>query len=167
MTLFEDTFEELEVRIPNEVIQEATKNFANATQGLASLNIIDIQPLERLNSKLPKFAYRVLLLSDYLRGYSCKIFDFGFDVTLYPVSIEVESQFADYSSISGSSCGGITVGINSFLDINFLCENEDGLLYMINHIFSTAAFKKTVGGIMKIAKIEKEKKFINTDMPWG
>lgn len=144
MNIFKDGFVEPEARFPNEMVQEVVDNFENATGGLASLTVLEIDGIGKLgpDSLSNTFVYKVLLTSDYLPGYSFEIFKFGYDVTIYPTVIKLQSDI------------GKELGIEevTFIGYPVFCEDENDLLIVMNKVFGSTKFRNTVGGLMKIAR---------------
>ncbi len=148
MNIFEDGFEEPKVNFPIDVVQDAIKGFEKATQGLASLIGLELDTMERMGSNLKDntFQYQIILTSKYLKGYSFQVLQFGYDVTIYPVVICVQSEIGVEIKFK-RSVGGI---------YKISCADEKNLLQVINAAFSTTKFKRTVGGLMKIARVKSE-----------
>jgi hypothetical protein len=147
MSLFKAGFEEPDVNFPDKVIEEAIKDFEKATHGLATLSIFEIDRIMRISSHLGStFQFEILLLSQYLQGYSFEVMRFGYDVSIYPVVIILESEI------------GEELGVRNlpYQDNKLPCPDEENLLNLIDNIVSTSKFKKTVGGLMKIARSKME-----------
>ncbi len=145
MNIFETAFEEPEVDFPNSVIQNSIQDFEKATQSLVSLVIAEMDDMMRMSPpRLPTtFQYKILLTSQYIKGYSFEVMRFGYDVTIYPATFKIESDIAKELNIDLDplhDCYTVT------------CDNEQEIVEMIKKVFNSVKFKKTVGGLMKIAR---------------
>ncbi|MDA3788992.1 MAG: hypothetical protein PF503_10950 [Desulfobacula sp.] len=143
MSIFKNGFEEPKANFPEQTILNAIKDFDKITQGLATLGIYDLNDFDKITSGLKTtFQFELLLTSKFLDGYSFKIFSFGYDVSLYPVILNIESEISEEMGNNKPSWMKSTVN----------ADNEEFLLKLINEIFTTKKFKQTVGGLMKIAR---------------
>ena len=101
----------------------------------------------RISSHLGStFQFEILLLSQYLQGYSFEVMRFGYDVSIYPVVIILESEIGEELGVRNLT----------YQDNKLPCPDEENLLNIIDEIVSTSKFKKTVGGLMKIARSKME-----------
>ncbi len=148
MSMFKDGFKEPEVNFPDKIVHEEIKDFENATQGLASLSILELDDIERISASGidNTFLYRILLTSQYLKGYSFKVIEFGYDVSLYPVNLILQSEIGDELGIKASILRPPKI----------VCPDEENLVKAINAVFSTDKFRTTVGGLMKIARAKSD-----------
>ncbi|TRW91483.1 hypothetical protein [Candidatus Methylobacter oryzae] len=143
MNLFIDGFDEPNVNFPDKFLLETISGFSNATFQLAQLSIIRLDYSQRARSYLnTNFQFQVVLSSDYLKGYSFKVFEFGYDVTIYPVVVNLEETI------------GEELGLEADFDNCYtqLCNDENDFKETLRSIFASEHFKKTVGGLIKIAK---------------
>jgi len=142
-------FTPLQKKTPQEIIEDAIMGFDKATNDLAHLLLIKKNDLSKVNSRLNNnFEFELLLYSKYLDGYNFKVFEFGFNIDLYPVSVIIEPAIFDqlnYYSASRSS-------------VSF--ETEELFLDCITKIFSSERFKTITGGVMKIAAKQLENDMI-------
>jgi len=154
MNIFEEgSFTEPEGRFPDAIFTDSTQNFLTVTEGLAELRLIKVSGVERLaQSSLQDkmFRFKAVLTSSYLPEYSFEIIEFGYDVSLFPVAIELEEGIRKELVVD-------ELGVdNNFQDIYVVsCETEKKFEQQLSEIFSTQRFKKTVGGLMKIARAKK------------
>ncbi len=149
MNIFEESFEAITARVPEKIFTDITKDFSTAAQGLAELNLIEVTGTERLsrsNLSDQMFRFKVTLFSPYLQGYSFDVLEFGYNISLFPVFIEVDNQIATELKIPE--------GVSSEFDGCFIlkCDTEEEFIEKLHDIFNIDTFKKTVGGVMKIAK---------------
>jgi hypothetical protein len=144
MNIFKDGFVEPNVNFPEKLTLEIINGFSNATQGLAQLKLMKLENFQgiQLSSLNNIFQFKVVLTSDYLNGYSFKVFDFGYDVSIYPVYIKHGDAIGEELKIERDFVG-------SYISY---CNSEDKFIAVLNAIFASNNFKKTVGGLMKIAK---------------
>ena len=149
MSIF-DEFEEPNETLPDLLIYEQIKDFEVATHGLATINIIELDDRSRLSgikSLYKIFQFRIILTSQYMKGYSFDILDFGYDVDIYPVVADLESAICDELKLTSNDL---------FRSHKVTSNNEDELIKLITAIFNTNKFKKTVGGLMKLARARGE-----------
>ena len=144
MNLFENGFEEPGYDFPNKVLSDATQDFGKATDELVRLNIVPNQMIEQaiLGTVKTKFQYRVVVSSSRLKGYSFNVANFGYDVSLYPTYVQMESEIAAELDIDYDVTRGHCIR----------CNDENQFLEAFAKIFNTDKFKKTVGGLLKIAR---------------
>ncbi len=143
MNIFINGFEEPDVAFPDKLVLEKISGFSKAAQGLAQLKLLELDLGQKMQSDLENhFQFIVMLTSDYLRGYSFKVFEFGYDITIYPVSI----NFGDAM--------GEDLKIQADYDDSYIRDyaTEEDFGECLNTIFSSKYFRETVGGLMKIAK---------------
>jgi len=150
--IFEKGFTEPEGRFPDAIFAESTQKFSTVTEGLAELRLIKVAGVERLAQSLLQdkmFRFKAVLISSYLPEYSFEIFEFGYDVALFPVAIELEEGIREELVVEPT--------MNShFQDVYLVsCETEKDFEQQLQNIFSTERFKKTVGGLMKIARAKR------------
>lgn len=88
------------------------------------------------------FQYTILLTSRFQNGYSFRVFNFGYDVSIYPVSLDIESEISEEMGIKKEFLGYPNLSFN----------DEEALMKTITKIFRTDKFAKTVGGLMKIER---------------
>ena len=135
-------FEESKVELPESTVEKMIEGFSAATKDLVQLGI---QPKSNLlmltNNKLgTKFQFEVLLLSKFLPDYSFTVFEFGYNVILYPVKVYFSK--AIFEEIS--KFGDLNRQIVEF-------EEEAKFQKAVELIFETKKFIDTVSGLMKIA----------------
>jgi len=147
MSIFEGGFEEPTERFPDKIFTEVTKDFSTATEGLAELGLIELSGVERLVTSAllnKRFRYKAILRSTYLPEYSFEVFEFGYDISLFPVSIDIEDGIRQ------------ELGIEEGIDNNLVeCSTETLFEQSLEEIFATKKFKRTVGGLMKIARVKQ------------
>lgn len=151
MDFFKESFSEPEVNFPDVILGEAIKNFTNATSGLAVLSIYkpnDIEKISFMNSLPQEFVFKLVLHSPLVEGYSFELLSIGYGVTLFPVSVVVQSEVA----------GEIALKPNILGIYRTSCSDESSLLELLAHVFQTNKFKSTVGGLMKIARTKASDK---------
>ena len=149
MSIFEGGFEEPKERFPDKIFTEVTKDFSTATEGLAELGLIELSGVERLVTSAllnKRFRYKAILRSTYLPEYSFEVLEFGYDISLFPVSIDIEDGIRQEL--------GVEEGIDNDFQSDYLVECGTEALFeqSLKDIFATKKFKKTVGGLMKIAR---------------
>ncbi len=152
MSIFEGNFEEITARVPEKIFTDITKDFSTAAQGVAELDLIEVTGTERLsrsNLRGQMFRFKATLFSPYLKGYSFDVLEFGYNISLFPVFIEVDNQIAKELKIPEE--------VNKEFEMCFIlkCYTEEEFIEKLSDIFNTDTFKKTVGGVMKIAKERK------------
>ncbi len=149
MNIFEDGFEEPGVKFPDKIFTELTKGFSTATKNLADLRLIEVSGVGRLatSALLDKmFRFKVVLISEYLPDYSFEVLEFGYDVGLFPVAIDIEEGIGKELKVK-----------QSYEPYYFVsCDIEVDFEKKLNEIFASSRFKKTVGGLMKIARVKRE-----------
>lgn len=147
MNLFEDGFEEPDENFPESKILDAITVFEKATNGLASLSVVELGSIGKITSKMDTtFQFQTLLTSRFLSSYSFDIMTFGYDVTIYPVIIDFQSEIAKEIGVKGTPYKGFIMA----------CRTEEEFLEVIEAIFNTNKFKKTVGGLLKVARAKSE-----------
>ncbi|WP_320153153.1 hypothetical protein [uncultured Tolumonas sp.] len=137
-------FDEPQVEFPEKTILNLTNGFDTATDGLASLILLQIKNDSRIGGINSTFQFRLKLISNILINYSFTLLDFGYDVTIYPVTITIDdSEIANELGITETD----------FYDNYIVTLNSDKeLISLLKSIFQTNTFRKTVGGLMKIAR---------------
>ena len=93
-----------------------------------------------------RFQFEVVLLSSNLPDYSFTIFEFGYNVSLYPVIISLSHV--------------ILVEMQNKADFKFTITSigeETQFRNLLELIFQTSKFKEIVAGLMKISKRREEK----------
>ena len=157
MNLFKDGFAEPTANFPEKLLQEIIKGFPTATNGLAQLDLIEQTKRGKVNligGLNNNFQFKVVLTSSYLKGYSFTVFEFGYDVTIYPAFIEVSEEVGD--ELPGENwfaAGALEIHIEQNEDSYIIsCGNEEAFKAVLVSIFDTDKFTTTVGGLMKIAR---------------
>ncbi|NOQ63686.1 MAG: hypothetical protein GQ582_04175 [Methyloprofundus sp.] len=154
MTIFDGTFDEPTEKYPDKIFTEVTKDFSTLTEGLAELSLLEVSGVERVTVSVlrsKRFRFKVILRSTYLSGYSFVVLEFGYDISVFPVSIAIEEGIYDELEI------GMPLDDNfepSYIAVD--CKTETEFEQKLKVIFATSRFKKTVGGVMKIARIKQE-----------
>lgn len=144
MNVFENGFIEPENDFPQNIVINMALGFEKATNGLATLSVHELSDNDRLNlNGLDNvFQFKLVLKSQYLPGYSFDVMVFGYDISIYPVTVKFEREIhaeLGFSTISFGMPSGTYANEADFTDI-------------LNNAFSTSQFKSTVGGLMKIAR---------------
>lgn len=143
MSLFDSPFDEPKEKFPDKVLLEAIDNFSAATEGLAILDVKDISAqFIGVNSVMTTFKFSVTLRSEALPGYSFKVFDFGYDISIYPAQIAIEDGIGKELGVKKGIFGGYLLP----------CGSEADFLGGIAAIFKSKKFTETVGGLMKVAR---------------
>lgn len=148
MGIWDEGFEEPKVQFPEEIIKDYIKSFDIATDGYASLNLFEIDPVKKILSRLEKtnFQHEVVLTSTVVSGYSFQVFRFGYDVTIYPVYIVFEDEIGKDVGAHTSPRGERTSKITT----------ENDFIKIIEGVFKSKRFREVVGGLIKIAKAQVE-----------
>jgi hypothetical protein len=150
MSIFKNGFVEPNVNFPDKILIPIINDFSKITNGLAELTLIELDKIQKISvgGLNNTFQFRVVLTSSFLKGYSFTVFDFGYDVSIYPV-------FIDFEEVIGEELGirrEVFKYINSY-------NNEDEFKTALGGIFNSKVFKETVGGLMKIARSKMEEKY--------
>jgi hypothetical protein len=80
-------------------------------------------------------------LSEHLSDYSYKVFEFGYDVTLYPVKLFFVKTILEELTNQGEQVSQVAI-----------LDEEAKFRRIIELVFNTKTFTETVTGLMKIAK---------------
>lgn len=145
MSIWDSGFEEPSVEFPERIVLDVIEPFENATEGLASLNLVELSDIEKIGATLSgcSFQYKVILTSDLIRGYSFEVMSFGYSVTIYPTTIVFEDQI------------GEELGIRKTIYRKGKYASEEDFRAVINSIFTSNSFRKIVGGLMKISRAQR------------
>lgn len=147
MSIFEGGFEEPTERFPDKIFTEVTKDFSIVTEGLAKLVLIEVVGTDRLEASAlqsKRFRFKVVLMSALLPGYSFEVLEFGYDISIFPVFLDIEEGIETELEVKSE--------IDDEWKRYYLCETEEIFEQRLSEIFATQKFKKTVGGVMKIAR---------------
>ncbi len=158
MNIFEGGFDEPKEKFPDKIFTEVTKDFSTATTDLAELSLLEVSGVERLTKSLLQgkmFRFKVILRSIYLPDYSFVVFEFGYDISVFPVAIDIEEGICQELGIDLDLDLGSDGFQSSYVAVN--CKAEAEFKQKLNEIFATPRFKKTVGGVMKIARVNQQK----------
>ena len=145
MGLFSNGFDEPTTTLPDKKIYEAISDFEQATHGLASLSINTREDMERIfssNTLRTTFQFRLVLASQYLKGYTFNIMDFGYNIDLYPVVLRVQPDIGRQIGLSQTLIDACEVRV----------ATESELDRIFAAIVTSDKFKATVGGVMKLAR---------------
>ncbi|MCT4237490.1 hypothetical protein EH151_16295 [Elizabethkingia anophelis] len=135
-------FEEKQIELPELAINSMLDGFSIATKNLANLVIQPINNVSRLSSKLnTMFQYEILLVSEKLPDYRFSVFQFGYEINIYPVHLYISTNVIDNFEEKDWLFHNQTI----------YCENEEILKKEIKNIFDSKKFTEIVSGLMKIA----------------
>lgn len=148
MNFFTNKFIQSDVKLPEVLIKEIVNNFTNAAEGLAYLDVVKVNSDMFSISRLDFFSFSLVLRSEHLKNYSFKLFEFGYDVSIYPLKIRVESDI-------GEECGFEYDHILE--EYLFECVDEADVLKVLSKIFESKKFVSTVSGLMRIASSKSTK----------
>ena len=139
-------FSESSVEYPEKIVSDTIEGFSKATKGLAEIVITELNDVSSVLSNLStEFNYAVYLKSDMVSQYRMKIFTFGYNVELLPISVNLNKDI--YFEIHKKN-----KATNTTLEL----KTESDFKLYLQAIFSSQHFKKVVGGLLKIAKkVEK------------
>jgi len=140
-------FEESKIEIPDETVEKIIEGFSNATKKLVELGLIEKSVMSRLAGDKfgTKFQFEVILLSKRLNDYSFTVFEFGYDINLYPVKVLINKSILDEMINKGEFTSNIAI-----------IENEEKFKKVIELIFETNKFREIVSSLMKIASKRDE-----------
>lgn len=134
-------FKESDKELPEIVVEKMIEGFSTATKELAHLAVSTVSDINRLSTKLnTRFQFDLNLYSNKLPDYSFRIFRFGYNVNIYPVTIMVSSAILKDLNNGGNDFGTIEV-----------IDEESDFKKVVELIFKSNKFIETVGGVMKIA----------------
>ncbi|WP_375320659.1 hypothetical protein [Aliivibrio logei] len=142
MTFFTNKFTQSEAKLPEVLISEIVINFSNAAEGLAYLDVVKVNSDVFSISRLDFFNFSLILRSEHLKNYSFKIFDFGYDVSIYPLKLRVEPDIGEECKFEYNQI------LQEYL---FECSDEVEVLAVLTKIFESKKFISTVSGLMRIA----------------
>lgn len=136
-------FKESTKEYPEVIVETAISGFSNATKQLAELGISKKSEMGVITSRLDtKFQFELDLFSKHLEDYSFTVFEFGYDIELFPVRLKIEAT--------------ILAELNEKASMTFpkmfSIETEENFKIVLDLIFSTERFKDIVAGLMKIAR---------------
>lgn len=139
-------FEESQTELPETVVEKMIEGFSSATMELVELGILPKSEMSRLTTdKLgTRFQFKVILLSRHLPDYSFTVFEFGYNVSLYPVKVLITKSILEELISKGEGVSTIT----SF-------DEEQKFHKAIELVFESKRFTEVVSGLMKIAKKKK------------
>ena len=136
-------FQESKTELPEVTVEKVIEGFSTATNELAYLAIQPKSDFERITkTKLSgKFQFKVVLLSNYLSDYSFTVFEFAYNVDLYPVSMIISPVILQEINNRGE---------NLLSSINF--NDSQTFQNIVELTFDNPKFVEIVSGLMKIAK---------------
>jgi len=137
-----ENFQESQKELPEVIVEKMISGFSTATNELAELRMSNASELALIGSKLKtRFQFRVQLLSNRLPDYALKVFEFGYNVDIYPVKIILTPSIMEELNNKGE-------GLTSIISL----DDQERFQRLLELVFSTARFKEVVGGLMKIAR---------------
>ncbi len=86
------------------------------------------------------FKFSFLLLGKFLHRYSFKVFNFSYDISLYPLKITPDELISK------------ELGLDSSVVVN----DETGFTVLLNQIFNSDRIKDIIGSIMTISPEQEE-----------
>jgi len=142
-----DNFEESSKELPEIVVEKLIEGFSVATKDLVQLAVAPVADLTRLTANILKtrFQFRVYLMSSKLPDYSFRVFEFGYNVALYPVKLSITQVIREELNSKGES----------YIQVSTI-EDEEKFESAVKLVFKSAKFTEIVGGLMKIAGKKEE-----------
>lgn len=138
-------FEETKKEYPEKIVENAINGFSIATKNLLQMSIVELNDVSRITSGIRKdFQFSLYLKSEYVEDYKFKIFSFGYNVELTPISIILDSSI--FEELYGKE-----MEHRETLDI----ENEEHFNLLLEKIFKTNRINEIITGLMKIARRNK------------
>jgi hypothetical protein len=136
-------FKESEIELPEVLVENITKGFSAATMGLVELGIEEKSDISRIsrNRLGTRFQFIATLISKHLPEYSFQVFEFGYDVSLYPVRMFITKPILEELANRGETIGNITE-----------FDNEEAFKKSVELVFDSNKFTEIVSGLMKIAR---------------
>lgn len=139
-------FTESPKQYPEVIVENAVKGFAKATNDLVEIAISPKRGFSKLNSKLEeRFQFNCTLFSKHLEDYSFTIFELGYDIEIFPVTILMETSIY-FDLLRKKKIEG---------DVKSSLLTEESLTNLLETIFKSDRFTEIVSGLMKIAKKNK------------
>ena len=144
MSIWNKKFNQPSAEFPERVVLKIIEPFENAAEKLASLKLVRLESIARMSSNLASstFQFKLVLVSDSLKGYSFEVLKFGYDVTLYPTKVIFED---DIAKELGVNIGIFGENISAF-------SSQEEFKQAIETALTTKKFSETVGGLIKVAK---------------
>ncbi|SFT15800.1 hypothetical protein [Sphingobacterium wenxiniae] len=135
-------FNETSQELPDDILETFAKGFSEATDGLVQLNIKKLDSNDKLKNKIltNRFQFNVFLVSDFLDNFAYRLFIFGYDIGIYPVTVRMNVDI--FTELEEQDV------VN---EQDHKYNNEESFKTIIESIFCTKTFENTVTGIMKIA----------------
>jgi hypothetical protein len=135
-------FKESEIELPDILVENITKGFSTATMGLVDLSVDEKSDISRIRRNLgTRFQFIVSLVSEHLPDYSFQVFEFGYDVSLYPVKMKITKSIFDELTNKGEGLGDITI-----------FNDEESFKTTVELVFNSNKFTEIISGLMKIAR---------------
>jgi len=140
-------FEEANIENPEITIDSLTQGFFEASKKLIRMSIKELSDSERIMSPLSTtFQYELIMYSEYVSEYKFIVLLIGYNVTIYPVVLNVDSEILKEILPDKRISSRYT----------FNLDTEEELIQFCNSIFKTNKFVNTVSGLMKIARKKSE-----------
>jgi len=144
--LWQNGFEEPKTEFPDKLLADNIADFSVATEGLAFLNLGEADRSQKVGSGLyTTFQFVLSLYTNKIPGYSFEVLHFGYDVTLYPVSIIFDDDIGKELKLTRSVHG-----------YKIKIDTEQDFVAITTAALQSAKFMRTVGGLIKIAKARTE-----------
>lgn len=137
-------FNESPKEYPEAIVEKMLKGFSPATNNLVDLSVMPKHKgLIAMNSRIDeRFSFDCILFSNALEDYSFTVFEFGYDIELFPVKIYLDP------SIRADLTSKFDTGVSKIIT----APSEETFFLLLEGIFGSQRFNDIVSGLMKIAR---------------
>ncbi|OGR10648.1 MAG: hypothetical protein A2097_05985 [Desulfobacula sp. GWF2_41_7] len=134
--LWPEDFKAKELKSVKAVLEEQAKLLPKITGDMVYAKIIGMGRLESMQrDHVNDFSYSFNLIAKFLKGYSFKVLDFSYPVTMYPVKITLDELIAE------------EMQCESVFEVN----NENEFIAILGGILNSNRIKDIVGSIIKLS----------------
>jgi hypothetical protein len=134
--LWPEEFKAKEIKSVKGILEEQSKLLPKITGDMvyATLKQMDYIESLKLDHK-NDFSYSFYLAAKFLKGYSFKVFDFSYPITIYPAKITLDELIAEEMQC----------------DDEFSVNNEDEFISILIKILNSERIKDVIGSIIKLS----------------
>lgn len=139
-------FNESKKEYPEKVVEDLIEGFSTATKGKVELYVTPLKDTSRIQSRLyTSFQFGLYLSSQYVDKYKLNLFNFGYDVELWPVRGILEEDIHNEIFDEPQEYGEYLI-----------YDDKDDLISTLHDAFDSERFVSIVEGLIKLANKNPE-----------
>jgi hypothetical protein len=136
--LWPESFKAMNIRAPNDILEEQAKFLLTITKGLvyAKVEKIDVREMVALTSNMTDFGYKLSIASKNLDKFKYRVLFVLYGIPVYPCDVHLDKDIGKELNLEG------TIRVN----------DQEGLTGLLSEVFNSKKIDQVISSLLTLSK---------------